>query len=175
MNWCMRHTGNNLEVVGKTLDNEVWLADDYSLTHKVTCFKAHSQQYSSDKKLFQSYGNIIKSQSGTPGASRARNQASNNSADQKTLYDGFCNFCKKKGHLRSDFRALQKPQLKECIKPTGLTSNRPFSHKSSVKNNVVVEVTKSQPDSVMEIYEPFISRVWYHLWMIQPSLSVLRS
>ena len=38
-----------------------------------------------------------------------------------------------------------------------MTSNRPSSHKSSVKNNVVVEVTKSQPDSVMEIYEPFIS------------------
>ena len=55
------------------------------------------------------------------------------------------------------FGALRKPQLKESIKPTGLTSNRPFSHKVSVKNNVVVEVTKSQPDSVMEIYEPFIS------------------
>ena len=69
----------------------------------------------------------------------------------------FCNFCKKKGHFRSDCRALRKQQLKESIKPTGLTSNRPSSHKSSVKNNVVVEVTKSQPDSVMEIYELFIS------------------
>ena len=39
----------------------------------------------------------------------------------------------------------------------GLTSNRPSSHMSSVKNNVIVEVTNSQPDSVMEIYEPFIS------------------
>ena len=38
-----------------------------------------------------------------------------------------------------------------------MTSNRPSSHKSNVKNNVVVEVKKSQPDSVMEIYEPFIS------------------
>ena len=38
-----------------------------------------------------------------------------------------------------------------------MTSNRPSSHKSSVKNNVVVEVSKSQPDSVMEIYEPFMS------------------
>ena len=43
------------------------------------------------------------------------------------------------------------------IKPTGLNSNRLSSHMSSVKNNEVVEVTKSQPDSVMEIYEPFIS------------------
>ena len=39
----------------------------------------------------------------------------------------------------------------------GLTSNRPSSHMSSVKNNVVVEVPKSQPDSIMEIYEPLIS------------------
>ena len=73
------------------------------------------------------------------------------------MYDVFCNFYKKNGHLKSDCLALQKPQLKESIKPTGLTSNRPFSHKSSAKNNVVVEVTKSQPDSVMEVYEPFIS------------------
>ena len=73
------------------------------------------------------------------------------------MFDVFCNFCKKKGHLRSNCRALQKPQLKESIKPTGVTHNRPYSHKSSVKNNVVVEVTKSQPGSVMEIYEPFIS------------------
>ena len=36
-----------------TLDNAAWLADDYSLTHKVTFVsKPHSQQYSSDKKLF---------------------------------------------------------------------------------------------------------------------------
>ena len=92
------------------------------------------------------------SQSGTPSTSCARNQASNKSADQKTYYDVFCNFCNKNGR-RSDCRALRKPQLKESIKPMGLTSNRPSSHKSSVKNNVVVEVTKLQPDSVMEIYE----------------------
>ena len=49
-----------------TLDNAAWLADDYSLTHKVTFVsKLHSQLYSSDKKLFQSYGNTITSQSGT--------------------------------------------------------------------------------------------------------------
>ena len=35
-----------------TLANAAWLADDYSLTHKVTFVsKPHSQQYSSDKKL----------------------------------------------------------------------------------------------------------------------------
>ena len=141
-----------------TLDNAEWLSDDYYLTHKVTFVsKPHSQQYSADKQLFQSYGNTFRSQSGTPSTSHARNPASNKSADLQTYYDVFCNFCNKNGHRRSDCRALRKPQLKESIKPTGLTSNRPSSHMSSVKNNVVVEVTKSQPDSVMEIYEPFIS------------------
>ena len=141
-----------------TLDSAAWLADDYSLTHKVIFVsKPFSQHYSSDKKLFHLYGDTIKSQSGTPSTSRASNQAPNNSADQKTLYDFFCNYCKKNGHFRSDCRALQKSHLKESIKPTGLTSNRSSSHKSSVKNNVVVEVTKSQPDSVMEIYESYIS------------------
>ena len=89
-----------------TLDKAAWLADDNSITHKVTFVsKPHSQQYAADKQLFQSYGNTIKSQSDTPSASRARNQASNNSADQKTYYDVFCNFCKKNGHRRSDCRA----------------------------------------------------------------------
>ena len=42
-----------------TLDNATWLADDYSLTHKVTFVsKPHSQQYAADKQLFQSYGNV---------------------------------------------------------------------------------------------------------------------
>ena len=69
-----------------TLDNAAWLADDYSLTHKVTFVsKPHSQLYSSDKKFFQSYGNAIKSQSGTPSTSHARNQTSNKSADQKHI------------------------------------------------------------------------------------------
>ena len=68
-----------------TLDNAAWLVDDCSLTHKVTFVsKLHSQQYSSDKKLFQLYGNTIKSQSGTSSTSLSRNQASNNSVVQKT-------------------------------------------------------------------------------------------
>ena len=51
-----------------TLENAAWLADDYSLTHKVTFVsKPHSQQNAADKQLFQSYGNTIKYQSGTPG------------------------------------------------------------------------------------------------------------
>ena len=74
----------------ETLENAAWLADDYSLTHKVTFVsKPHSQQYAADKQLFQSYGNTIKYQSGTPGTSSARNPASNKSADQKTYYDVF--------------------------------------------------------------------------------------
>ena len=73
-----------------TFDNAAWLVDDYSITHKVTFVsKPHSQQYSLDKKLFQSYGNTIKSQSGTTRSNLSRHQASNNSVDQKTLFNAF--------------------------------------------------------------------------------------
>ena len=69
-----------------TLDNAAWLADDYSLTHKVTFgSKSNSQQYASDKKLSQCFGNTITSQSGTSSTSLLRNQASSTSADQKIL------------------------------------------------------------------------------------------
>ena len=37
-----------------------------------------------------------------------------------------------------------------------LTHLRSSSHKSCVRNNAVFEVTKSQSDSIMEIYEPFM-------------------
>ena len=76
-----------------TLDNVAWLADDYSLTHKVTFVsKPLSQQYSLDKKLFQSYGNTITSWSGTSITSLLRSQASSNSGDSKALS---CYFCKR--------------------------------------------------------------------------------
>ena len=39
----------------------------------------------------------------------------------------------------------------------GLTSLRSFSHQYCVGNNAIFEVTKSQSDSVKEIYEPFMS------------------
>jgi hypothetical protein len=79
-----------------TLDNAARLADDYSLTHKVTSVpKPHTQQYSLDKKLFQSYGNTITSRTGTPNTSLPRNQAASNSADREIWLNGVCAYCKK--------------------------------------------------------------------------------
>ena len=40
----------------------------------------------------------------------------------------------------------------------GVISLRSPSHKSCVGNNAIFEVKKSQCDSVMEIYEPFMSK-----------------
>ena len=50
-----------------------------------------------------------------------------------------------------------KQQLKESIKPTGLTSLRSSSHQSCVRSNAIFEVTKSQSNSVLEIHKPFMS------------------
>ena len=58
---------------------------------------------------------------------------------------------------------LSKQQLRESIKPAGLTSFRSISHKTCVRNNADFEVTKSQSDSVMEIYEPFMSEGYISL------------
>mgnify|MGYP006370464051 CR=1 FL=1 len=149
-----------------TLDNAARLAYDYSLTHKVAFVpKPHTQQYSSDKKLFQSYGNTITPRTGTPGTSLSRNQASGNSADRQTWLNVECTYCKKIGHLKSGCPKLKRmQQLIESIKPTGLTSLRSHSHKSCVGNNATLEVTKSQSDSVMEIFELLCLKVYIICW-----------
>ena len=119
-------------------------------------FQSQTLSYASDKKLSQSYCNTITSQPGTSNTSLSRNQASSNSADQKTLSNVSCTYCKWKGNLNSEcFHLKRKLQFKECIKPTGLTSQIIFSQVLCWKN-AIFEVTKSQNDTVMEIHKPLL-------------------
>ena len=53
-------------------------------------------------------------------------------------------------------RVGKKATAYRSIKPTGLISLRSHSHKSCVGNNTTLKVTKSQSDSVMGIFEPFM-------------------
>ena len=74
---------------------------------------------------------------------------------QSPLSHPICNYCKQSGLIISECVALKRKREKEkqeSPKPTGLTSLR-----SSIQDGNPVSAKTSEADSVMEIYEPFLS------------------
>ena len=77
--------------------------------------------------------------------------------DQNRLSQPTCNYCKKTGHIISECLHLKrKKEKQEGLKPTGLTSLRSKPH-SCVKEEDPIQTERPETDSVMEIYEPFLS------------------
>ena len=77
--------------------------------------------------------------------------------DQNPLSQPICNYCKKTGHIISECLHLKrKKEKQEGLKPTGLTSLR-SKPQSCVKEEDPIQIERSETDSVMEIYEPFLS------------------
>ena len=75
------------------------------------------------------------------------------------LSQPICNYCKQSGHIISECVALKKKREKEkqeSPKPTGLTSLR-LKPQSSIQDENPISAKTSETDSVMEIYEPFLS------------------
>ena len=84
-------------------------------------------------------------------------KSSGESKDQNPLSQPICNFCKKTGHIISECLHLKrKKEKQEGLKPTGLTSLR-SKPQSCVKEEDLTQTKRSETDSVMEIYEPFLS------------------
>ena len=69
----------------------------------------------------------------------------------------FCNYCKHSGHIVPDCPVLKRKREKqEGLKPTGLTSLK-SAPQSYFKDQNSVQAKEPETDSVMEIYEPFLS------------------
>ena len=78
---------------------------------------------------------------------------------QSPLSQLICNYCKQSGHIFSECVALKRKREKEkqeSPKPTGLTSLR-LKPQSSIQDENPISAKTSETDSVIEIYEPFLS------------------
>ena len=73
------------------------------------------------------------------------------------LSQSICNYCKQLGHIVSDCPVLKRKREKQGgPKPKGLTFLK-LTPQSCVKDQIPVQAKVPETDSVMEIYEPFLS------------------
>ena len=141
----------------ETLEAAARLADDYALTHKV-CFINKSNP--SRRPFFPQSGS--KHSPSNPSGNYSQTftpkpKSSGENKDQNSLSQPICNYCKKTGHIISECLHLKrKKEKQEGLKPTGLTSLR-SKPQSCVKEEDPIQTERPETDSVMVIYEPFLS------------------
>ena len=160
----------------ETLDLAARLADDYSLTHRASFvnkpfprkpfnpqskFTPQSRPFSPQSKpYFPQSG--PKSNPSNPSDTSSHSftpkpKFSGENKGQNPLSQPFCNYCKRSGHIISECLSLKrKKEYQEGPKPTGLTSLR-LKPQSSILDENPISAKTSETDSVMEIYEPFLS------------------
>ena len=160
----------------ETLDLAARLADDYSLTHKASFvnkpfprkpfnpqskFTPQSRPFSPQSKPYSPQSGP-KSNPSNPSDSSSHSftpkpKFSGENKGQNPLSQPFCNYCKRSGHIISECLSLKrKKENQEGPKPTGLTSLR-LKPQSSIQDENPISAKTSETDSVMEIYEPFLS------------------
>ena len=141
----------------ETLEAAARLADNYALTHKVSFINKSNP---SRRPFFKQSGS--KHSPSNPSGSYSQTvtpkpKSSGENKDQNPLSQPVCNFCKKTGHIISECLHLKKKKEKqEGLKPTGLTSLR-SKPQSCVKEEDPIQTERPETDSVVEIYEPFLS------------------
>ena len=139
----------------ETLEKAARLADDYTLTHKVSFvskanhrkpfYTPSGHKPSPSLQSVNSYQNAPKPK--PPGENKGHNP----------LSQPICNYCKQSGHIVSDCPVLKRKREKqEGLIPTGLTSLK-STPQSYFKDQNPVQAKEPETDSVMEIYEPFLS------------------
>ena len=139
----------------ETLEKAAHLADDYTLTHKVSFVsKANPRKPfypSSSHKPSPSL------QSGNSNQNAPKSKPPGENKGHNPLSQPICNYCKQSGHIVSDCPVLKRKREKqEGLKPTGLTSLK-LTPQSYFKDQTPVQAKVPKTDSVMEIYEPFLS------------------
>ena len=141
----------------ETLEAAARLADDYALTHKVSFINKSNPS----RRPFFPHSGSKHSPSNPPGSHSQtitpKPKPSGENKDQNPLSQPICNYCKRTGHIISECLHLKrKKEKQEGLKPTGLTSLR-SKPQSCVKEEDPIQTERPETDSVMEIYEPFLS------------------
>ena len=142
----------------ETLDEAARLADDYSLTHKVSFVNKHkpSSSYVPFKGTPGSSTTKVTPVSSAGTSSQSNTPKSKPAAEAKDPFSQItCNYCKESGHLISDCLKLKRKRQREETKPTGLTTLR-SKPQSCVSNDTVCKVSEPKADYVMETFEPFV-------------------
>ena len=139
----------------ETLEKAARLADDYTLTHKVSFVgKANPR-----KPFYPTSGHKPSPslQSGNSSQNLPKPKHPGENKGHNPLSQPICNYCKQSGHIVSDCPVLKRKREKqEGLKPTGLTSLK-STPQSYFKDQNPVQAKEPETDSVMEIYEPFLS------------------
>ena len=130
----------------ETLDKAARLADDYTLTHKVSFVSKANPR----KPFYPPSGHKPSPslQSGNSNQNAPKPKPPGENKGHNPLSQPICNYCKQSGHIVSD--------KQEGLKPTGLTSLK-LTPQSYFKDQNPVQAKEPETDSVMEIYEPFLS------------------
>ena len=139
----------------ETLEKAARLADDYTLTHKVSFVNKANPR----KPFYPPSGHKPSPslQSGNSNQNAPKPKPPGENKGHNPLSQPICNYCKQSGHIVSDCPVLKRKREKqESPKPTGLTSLK-STPQSYFKDQNPVQAKEPETDSVMEIYEPFLS------------------
>ena len=139
----------------ETLEKAARLADDYTLTHKVSFVSKANPR----KPFYPTSGHKPSPslQSGNSNQNAPKSKPPGENKGHNPLSQPICNYCKQSGHIVSDCPVLKRKREKqEGLKPTGLTSLK-LTPQSYFKDQNPVQAKEPETDSVMEIYEPFLS------------------
>ena len=139
----------------ETLEKAARLADDYTLTHKVSFVSKANPR----KPFYPPSGHKPSPslQFGNSSQNAPKPKPPGENKGHNPLSQPICNYCKQPGHIVSDCPVLKRKREKqEGFKPTGLTSLK-LTPQSCIKDQIHVQVKVPETDSVMEIYEPFLS------------------
>ena len=157
----------------ENLETAARLADDYALTHKASCvnkpyprkpYNPQSKQITPQSKPYSPQSGPKANPSNPTDNSSPKPKFSSENKGQNPLSQPICNYCKKTGHIISECLALKRKKERENLdsaKPTGLTSlkAKPQSYIQD-ENPILTKTSKesvSESNSIMEIYEPFLS------------------
>ena len=174
----------------ENLETAARLADDYALTHKASFvnkpyprkpYNPQSKQINPQSKPYSPQSGPKANPSNPTDNSSPKPKFSSENKGQNPLSQPICYYCKKTGHIISECLALKRKKERENLdsaKPTGLTSLKAKSQSCIQEENPILTRTCKESvseDSIMEIYEPFLSDGFVSLTVTLPSLPLSKS